>query len=130
MGGDGACYLQVPLDGLAFAAVDNVEQLAQDTAYNCVKLQLSRFASVSCAVEVIRKARAVKWPVMLESNSTSACGPESADTFPADFAVGVGAGQFAMGGFYAAESAAKYNRMLEICEESPHIRYVGGRFRK
>lgn len=111
----------MPLDAVAFAEADNIDQLSQDTAYNCVKLQLSRSASISRAIEVIRKARAVKWPVAIVSNSTAALGPESSDTFAADFAVGVGAGQFQMGGVFAAESTAKYNRVLEISEESPHL---------
>ena len=130
MGGDAACHLQVPLDGLSFAAVEDLDQLSQDTPYNCVKVQLSRFPSVSRALEVVRKARAAKWPVVLVSNSTNTYGTETNDTFQADLAVGVGACQFMMGGFYAAECAAKYNRMMEISEESPQIRYVGSRFRK
>jgi len=130
VGGDAACHLQVPLDAVAFAEVTDLEQLTQDTPYNCVKLHLSRFPNVSRAVEVVRKARAAKWSVLLVSNCTAALGPETPDTFQADFAVGVGAGQFLMGGLYAAECTAKYNRMMEIAEESPQIRYVGARFRK
>ena len=130
VGGDTACHLQVPLDAAAFSEVTDIEQLTQDTPYNCVKLHVSSFPSVSRAVDVVRRARSVKWPVLLVSNSTAAQGPETPDTFQADFAVGVGAGQFLMGGLYAAECAAKYNRVMEIAEESPQIRYVGARFRK
>jgi enolase len=129
VGGDPQCVLQVPLDALTFAEVQNVEQFAQEMPYNAVTLQLSRFGSVSQAVEVIRKARGVKWPVVLVSNNTEETGPESTDAFLADFAVGAGAGQFMMGGVFTAECAAKYNRMTEISEESPGIRYVGGKFR-
>lgn len=129
VGGDASCCLQVPLDALAFAAVQNVEQYAQEMPHNTVALQLARFGSVSQAVEVVRKARGVKWPVALESSGTAQTGPESADSFLADFAVGVGAQQFLMGGIFTAECAAKYNRMLEISEESPDIRYVGAKFR-
>lgn len=130
VGGDASCHLQIPLEATRFAEVQNVDQLTQDLPYNSVSLQLVRFPSVSSAVDVIRKARAAKWPVAVVGNHTVDLGRDSTDTFLADFAVGVGAGQFAMGGVYSAECAAKYNRMLEITEESPSIRYVGARFRK
>lgn len=130
VGGDPSCHLQIPLEATRFAAVQNVDQLTQELPYNAVSLQLARFASVSGAIDVIRKARGAKWPVTIESNRTADLGRDSTDTFLADFAVGTGAGQFMMGGVYSAECVAKYNRMLEIAEESPSIRYVGARFRK
>jgi enolase len=129
VGGDPACPLQIPLDAVAFADIPDVDQFSQDMPYNTVQLQLSGFASVSQAIEVVRKARGVKWPLAVVSNNTSAQGLESTDTFLADFAVGVGAGQFMMGGVFSAECAAKYNRMMEITEESPAIRFVAGKFR-
>lgn len=130
IGGDPSCHLQIPLEATRFAAVQNVEQLTQDLPYNCVSLQLARFTSVSSAMEAVRKARSAKWPVSIVSNHTTDLGKDSTDTFLADFAVGVGAGQFLMGGVFSAECTAKYNRMMEITEESPSIRYVGARFRK
>ena len=95
-----------------------------------MKLQLSRFSCVSRAVEVAKRAKQAKWPVAVLSANSPAAGVESPDTFLADFAVGIAAGQFLMGGIYSAECVAKYNRMMEIADENPAIRFVGGRFRK
>ena len=121
--------MQIALDATEFAEIANIEQYTSEMPYNTVKLQLSRFASVSQAMEVVRKARSVKWPVAIVSNNTSALGPETIDTFLADFAVGTGSGQLMMGGVFASECTAKYNRVMEIILESPDIRYVAGKFR-
>ena len=130
VGGDGGCHLQVPLDGVRFLEIGNMEHYTQEMPHNCVRLQLARFPSVSKAVEAVRRARTAKWPVIVVSSDSTSVGAESSDTFLADFAVGAAAGQFLGGGVYAAECAAKYNRLLEIAEENPNIRFVGEKFRK
>jgi hypothetical protein len=130
VGGDASCSLQMPLDCLRFIDIVNIDQYSQDMPHNAVKFQLTKFVNISKAVECVRKARSVKWPLNIVSNNSSVQAAETPDTFLADFAVGVGAGQLMAGGLHTAECAAKYNRILEVIEESPSIRFVKQKFRK
>ncbi|KAJ1403579.1 enolase C-terminal domain-like protein [Ochromonadaceae sp. CCMP2298] len=128
VGGDASCCLQVPLDALTFSQIDNVEQYMQEMPHNCISLSLAHFTSVSQALDVVRKARATRWPVTVYASDSSYL-PESSDPFLADFAVGVGASQVLFGGLQGAQFLSKYNRLMEIAEESPDIQY-GRSFRQ
>lgn len=128
IGGDSSCHVQVPLDALAFLAVSNMEQYQQHLPFNCVKLQLSKFSCVSKAIEAVKKAQLVRWPVLVASSDIPTC-KETPDTFIADLAVGIGAGQILAGGLFTTETTAKYNRIAEIAAESPNIRFAAGQFR-
>ena len=48
---------------------------------------------------------------------------ETEDTFIADLAVGTGCGQIKTGAPARGERVAKYNRLLEIADSEPALRY-------
>lgn len=129
IGKDESCHLQVLLDGKRFAAITDFEQFGLQMAHNTVKLELSRFSSVTEAIEVCKTARKVDWQIIVAaSNSTEY--PETSDTFISDLAVGLSAGQLMAGGLLKTEFSEKYNRLLEIQRQFPNIPFVGARFRK
>ena len=128
VGGDSTCCLQVMLDAASFGAIKDLEHFSQTMPYNCVKLQLSKFPNLSQLIELVRRARAAGWALALSSND-SATHAEPMDTFLADLAVGVGAGQLLSGGMLSAEGYAKYNRLVELQREEPAIPFVGEKFR-
>jgi enolase len=54
---------------------------------------------------------------------------EAGDSFLADLAVGAGACQLMAGGLCGGEYLDKYNRIMEIYQESPSIPFAGVKFR-
>lgn len=128
VGGDASCSMQVLIDPTTFAGLTDTEHFRQTMPHNCVKVPLSQFSSVSAAVAVVKKAKESKWPIAVCSSDSAAL-RETDDSFIADFAVGVGAGQLMSGGVFAAESYAKFNRLLEIQGEDNKVPYAGSKFR-
>ena len=128
VGGDPQCHLQIVIDGNSFAAFSNAEDFSTHLPYNCVNIRLGTLNNVSQALGLCKKAKAFRCAIIISSND-DVLQPESSDTFIADFAVGVGAGQFMGGGLGGAEFTSKYNRILTIQREREKIRYVGGKFR-
>lgn len=128
VGGDPACSMQVLIEPSSFNEIKDFELFSQSMPHNAVKLQLSAFASISEAVELVKKSRSVNWPVMVCSNDTPLYA-EPVDTFLADFSVGIGAGQLLSGGIYGAAGYSKYNRLMEIQKEDASLPYSGEKFR-
>jgi enolase len=128
VGGDPQCHLQVVIDSVTFEAFGSSEDFSTHLPYNCVNIRLGSLSSVSHAIELCKKAKAFHCATIISSND-DASQPESGDTFIADFAVGVGAGQLMGGGMGAGQFAEKYNRVLAIQREREKIKYVGGKFR-
>jgi hypothetical protein len=126
VGGDSDCNLQVPLDSTLFETID-LALFGKERPHNCVKLNLSSYSSITHALVCVKKARKSGWPLIICTSETPHL-PESSDTFPADFSIGVGAGQVMMGGLQNAGSVDKYNRILEISLEED-VTYAGRGFR-
>ena len=126
IGGDSSCQLQIVADQLIRTAED-VSLYEQESIFDTVKVNLFKTGSVYKALQLCKAAKAAKWCIIIGCEEQCA---ETGDTFIADFAVGVGAGQFASGGLESGECIAKYNRIMQISrEEGENINYVGRRFR-
>jgi enolase len=123
VGGDSGCLLQVVADFLVQSAED-VQKLKQSGgAFNAVKIRLDKVSSVSKAVALYRAARDNGYAVVVGCSEST---PETLDTFIADFAVAIGAGQLAAGGIASGEHFCKYSRLSEIAVEDPSIPFTAG----
>ena len=125
IGGDSGCVLQVLAD-VGANTVESLSALSQEMAFNAVKVRMGSAGSVSAALALCQAARNAQLSLVIGCEEDA---PESGDSFIADLAVAVGAGQFAAGGLHACEFANKYTRVLEISREDESIQYVGRRFR-
>jgi enolase len=79
---------------------------------NAVLIKLNQIGTVTETLEAIRTAREAKYRMVVSHRSG-----ETEDTFIADLAVAVNAGQIKAGSLCRSERIAKYNRLLQIEEE-------------
>ena len=79
---------------------------------NAVLIKLNQIGTVTETLEAIQVARNSNYRVVISHRSG-----ETEDTFIADLAVAVNAGQIKTGSLCRSERIAKYNRLLEIEEE-------------
>ncbi|MBI2988954.1 MAG: phosphopyruvate hydratase [Deltaproteobacteria bacterium] len=79
---------------------------------NAVLIKLNRIGTVTETLEAIQVARDSNYRVVISHRSG-----ETEDTFIADLAVAVNAGQIKTGSLCRSERIAKYNRLLEVEEE-------------
>jgi enolase len=79
---------------------------------NAVLIKLNQIGTVSETLEAIRTARRANYRVVISHRSG-----ETEDTFIADLAVAVNAGQIKTGSLCRSERIAKYNRLLQIEEQ-------------
>lgn len=87
---------------------------------NAVLIKVNQIGTVSETIEAIQTARNANYRVVISHRSG-----ETEDTFIADLAVAVNAGQIKTGSLCRSERIAKYNRLLEIEEElSARARYL------
>jgi len=85
---------------------------------NAVLIKLNQIGTVSETLKAIETARAANYQLVISHRSG-----ETEDTFIADLAVAVNAGQIKTGSLCRSERIAKYNRLLQIEEE------IGGKAR-
>ena len=78
---------------------------------NAVLIKLNQIGTVSETLKAIQTAREANYRVVISHRSG-----ETEDTFIADLAVAVNAGQIKTGSLCRSERIAKYNRLLEIEE--------------
>ncbi len=79
---------------------------------NAVLIKLNQIGTVSETLNAIQTAREANYQVVISHRSG-----ETEDTFIADLAVAVNAGQIKTGSLCRSERIAKYNRLLEIEED-------------
>lgn len=79
---------------------------------NSVLIKLNQIGTVTETLEAIQAARAANYRIVISHRSG-----ETEDTFIADLAVAVNAGQIKTGSLCRSERIAKYNRLLEIEEK-------------
>src|SRR6266511_790616 len=79
---------------------------------NAVLIKLNQIGTVSETLSAIQTAREANYQVVISHRSG-----ETEDTFIADLAVAVNAGQIKTGSLCRSERIAKYNRLLVIEEE-------------
>lgn len=126
IGVDAACTLQIVADHDCCSTPQDIQQWEVEAIFDTLKVSLVKCGTVSKAMSLCKAARFAKWAINVgvEEENT-----ETSDTFIADFAVAVGAGQFSGGGFESGEFFGKYNRLLEIQRENEEIRFVAKKFR-
>jgi len=79
---------------------------------NAVLIKLNQIGTVSETLSAIQTAQEANYQVVISHRSG-----ETEDTFIADLAVAVNAGQIKTGSLCRSERIAKYNRLLEIEED-------------
>jgi enolase len=79
---------------------------------NAVLVKVNQIGTVTETLEAIRTAREANYGIVISHRSG-----ETEDTFIADLAVAVNAGQIKAGSLCRSERIAKYNRLLQIDEE-------------
>ena len=79
---------------------------------NSILIKLNQIGTVSESIETIKMARANGYTTMISHRSG-----ETGDTFIADFAVAMNAGQIKTGSMARSERVEKYNQFLRIEEE-------------
>ncbi|MHC5374155.1 phosphopyruvate hydratase [Enterococcus sp. LJL120] len=87
------------------------EGIAKGVA-NAILIKLNQIGTVSESIEAIKIARANGYNTMISHRSG-----ETGDTFIADFAVALNAGQIKTGSMARSERVEKYNQFLRIEEE-------------
>jgi enolase len=79
---------------------------------NSILIKLNQIGTVSESINAIKLARANGYTTMISHRSG-----ETGDTFIADFAVAMNAGQIKTGSMARSERVEKYNQLLRIEEE-------------
>ena len=104
--------------------VTNSTRLAKGIASGCgnaILIKLNQIGSVAETLATIRLAQRAGYHTIVSHRSG-----ETEDTFIADLAVAVNAGQIKTGAPNRSERVAKYNRLLQIEEElGPVSQYLG-----
>jgi len=83
----------------------------KEKAANAVLIKLNQIGTVSETVEAVKMAQAAGWGTIISHRSG-----ETEDTFIADFAAGLGAGQIKSGSLSRTDRVAKYNQLMRIEE--------------
>merc|ERR1712217_899946 len=113
-------------DDLLVTNPNRIKKALETKACNALLLKVNQIGSVTEAIEAARLAQKNGWGVMVSHRSG-----ETEDTFIADLAVGLRAGEIKTGAPCRSERLAKYNQLLRIEEElGPLASYAGERFRR
>jgi enolase len=103
---------QVVGDDLLVTNPERIRKAVQMKSCNALLLKVNQVGSVSESLEAARTAHGAGWNVVVSHRSG-----EAEDSFIADFAVGIGAGQIKTGAPARGERNCKYNQLLRIEEE-------------
>lgn len=90
-----------------------IERAIQERCCNALLLKVNQVGTLTEAAEACVLARSAGWQITLSVRSG-----ETEDNWAADLAVGWGADQFKNGSITQSERLAKYNRLLEIEQET------------
>ncbi len=103
--------VQIVGDDLLVTNPKRLKTAIEKKAVNALLLKINQIGTVSEALEVAEICRSNGIRIVVSHRSG-----ETEDSFIADFAVGIGAGQIKTGAPARAERTAKYNRLLRIAE--------------
>jgi enolase len=90
-----------------------IQKAIDSKACNALLLKVNQIGTLSEALRAYQQARSAGWAVTLSVRSG-----ETEDNWAADLAVGWRADQFKNGSIRQSERLAKYNRLLEIAEDT------------
>jgi len=116
---------QVVGDDLLVTNPNRIKKALDTKACNALLLKVNQIGTITEAVEAARMAQDAGWGVMVSHRSG-----ETEDSFIADLAVGLRAGQIKAGAPCRSERLAKYNQLMRIEEElGVAASFAGGGFR-
>lgn len=101
--------IQLIGDDLLATNVKRLEKAIELKACNAVLVKVNQIGTLSETFDVLRLAKKNNFGTIISHRSG-----ETTDTFIADLAVGVNAGQIKFGSLTRGERVCKYNRLLEI----------------
>jgi enolase len=105
--------------------VTNIERFArgiEEGIANAILIKVNQIGTVTETVEAVETAKVHSYGTVISHRSG-----ETEDSFIADLAVALGAGQIKTGSLSRSERLAKYNRLLRIEEElGPEAIFAGG----
>ena len=104
--------IQLVGDDLFVTNTARLQRGIAEGAANSILIKLNQIGTVTETVEAIEMARRAGYTSVMSHRSG-----ETEDTFIADFAVAMGAGQIKTGSASRTERVAKYNQLLRIEEE-------------
>lgn len=105
--------IQIVGDDLFVTNTDRIQRGINQSCANSVLIKPNQVGTVSQTLDAVAAAYRAGWTAMVSHRSG-----ETADTFVADLAVGIGCGQLKSGAPARGERTAKYNRLLEIAHDS------------
>jgi len=103
--------IQIVGDDIFVTNPEIIKKGIKEKAANSVLIKVNQIGTVSETVEAVKIAQNAGWGTVISHRSG-----ETEDTFIADFAVGLGAGQIKTGSLSRAERVAKYNQLMRIEE--------------
>lgn len=112
-------------DDLTVTNPKRIQTAIDKKACNCLLLKVNQIGSITESIDAHLLAKKNGWSTMVSHRSG-----ETEDTFIADLAVGLSAGQIKTGAPCRSERLAKYNQILRIEEElGSGAKYAGKNFR-
>ncbi|KKW41659.1 MAG: Isoform 2 of Beta-enolase [Parcubacteria group bacterium GW2011_GWB1_55_9] len=108
-------------DDLTCTNPERIRNAASHKEINAVLIKPNQIGTVREALEAVRETYAAGFKAIASHRSG-----ETADTFIADFAYGIGAYGLKAGGFAQPERLLKYDRLLAIEHEARHTPSVSG----
>lgn len=124
-GKNGAAF-QVVGDDLTVTNIEKIKRARDENACTCLLLKVNQIGSISESIAAVTMAKQAGWGIMTSHRSG-----ETEDTYIADIAVGLCAGQIKTGAPCRSERLAKYNQLLRIEAElgAENTIYPGANFR-
>ena len=104
--------IQLVGDDLFVTNIKRLQKGIDSGVANAILIKLNQIGTVSETLEAVELAKRASYATVISHRSG-----ETEDTFIADFAVAVGAGQIKTGSVSRSERVAKYNQLLRIEEE-------------
>lgn len=111
--------VQVVGDDLTVTNKSRIQKALEYQACNTLLLKVNQIGTLSESIDAANMAKASGWGIMVSHRSG-----ETEDTFIADLAVGLDAGQIKSGAPCRSERLAKYNRLLRYARRRPARRQV------
>eukprot|EP01059_Diplonema_ambulator_P019690 TRINITY_DN33320_c0_g1_i1.p1 TRINITY_DN33320_c0_g1~~TRINITY_DN33320_c0_g1_i1.p1 ORF type:complete len:432 (+),score=207.92 TRINITY_DN33320_c0_g1_i1:59-1354(+) len=102
---------QVVGDDLTVTNMKCIKQAIEKGSCNALLLKINQIGTITEAIDAAKLVKENGWQVMVSHRSG-----ETEDTYIADLAVGLGAGQIKTGAPCRGERTAKYNQLLRIEE--------------
>ena len=103
--------IQIVGDDIFVTNPEIIKRGIKEKAANSVLIKVNQIGTVSETVEAVKIAQSAGWRTVISHRSG-----ETEDTFIADFAVGLGAGQIKTGSLSRTDRVAKYNQLMRIEE--------------